>query len=146
MTAHIEHQQLGVDATRLLRRAVGDYAVDDALLTISRAAARQLAGGLERHGTLLAGYRLAMVVRALLEEDAGPADGARRLKEADLGMLCDLAAAGRHISGLRLRNRSSAERLVVDSSQSLPGAAGSGPEPRSTVAGALPRFGAGASR
>ena len=93
MTAHIEHHQLGSDAARLLRRAVSDYTVDDALLTISRVAARQLAGGLERHESALAGYRLAMVVRALLEEDAGPTDGTGRLKEADLGMLCDLAAA-----------------------------------------------------
>ena len=93
MTAHGEHHQLGVDATRLLRRAVTDYAVNDALLTISRVAARQLACGPDRHETVLAGYRLAMVVRALLDEDAGPAVGTRRLGEADLGMLCDLAAA-----------------------------------------------------
>ncbi len=93
MAAHTEHHRLGTDAPRLLRRAVSDYAVDHALLTISRVAARQLAGELERHEAALAGCRLAMVVRALLEENAGPANGTRRLKEADLGMLCDLAGA-----------------------------------------------------
>ena len=93
MAARTEHHRLGTDAPRLLRRAVTDYAVDHALLTISRVAARQLAVGPEHHEAVLAGYRLAMVVRALLEEDAGAAKGTRRLKEADLGTLCDLARA-----------------------------------------------------